>query len=99
MKSKDRNEPLKPLADEMKADIPLASEDAENLINFLNEVPDPRHPRGVRYKYSDLLLMCIYVVLAGYSKPFQVQTYIRVNYDYFHAKIGLENGVFVHKCG
>lgn len=92
MRSKDKNEPLKqPMANKKGANIPLASDDADNLINVLSKIPDPRHARGIRYRFSDLLLMCIYSVLADYSKPVEVQMYVSLNFDYFHTKIGLKN--------
>ncbi len=80
----------KPLEDNNKSDVPLADDDANNLIKFLRMVPDPRHARGVRYRYDDLLLMCIYSILAGYENAVDIPEYVRLHYDYFKQKIGLE---------
>ncbi|MCD8299920.1 MAG: ISAs1 family transposase [Clostridiales bacterium] len=45
----------------------------------------------MRYRYHDLLLMCIYAVLAGYSEATDIQYYVELNMDYFKERLGLEH--------
>lgn len=60
------------------------------LIEFLGQVPDPRSPQGIRYRFADLLLLCIYAVLAGHSEPTEIEYYVELNFAYFHERIQLE---------
>lgn len=64
-------------------------EEYEDLIDILEEIPDPRHSRGVRYPFSHLLLMCIYAVLAGHSEAVEIAYYVELNFDYFHSLLKL----------
>lgn len=43
-------------------------DEERELLYLLEQIEDPRHPRGVRYRFADLLLICIYAVLAGHSE-------------------------------
>lgn len=54
-----------------------------DLMEILEAVPDPRRARGVRYRFSHLLLMCIYAVLAGHSDATEIAYYAELNFDYF----------------
>lgn len=54
-----------------------------NLMEILEAVPDPRRARGVRYRFSHLLLMCIYAILAGHSDATEIAYYAELNFDYF----------------
>ena len=40
-------------------------DEEKELIFLLEQIEDPRHARGIRYRFADLLLICIYAVLAG----------------------------------
>ena len=64
--------------------------DERELLFILKQVEDPRHKRGVRYSFSDLLLMCIYAVLAGHSEASEIAFYTELNLDYFKALLGIE---------
>lgn len=64
--------------------------DEKELLFILKQVEDPRHKRGVRYSFADLLLMCIYAVLAGYSEASEIAFYAELNQDYFKALLGIE---------
>ena len=64
--------------------------DERELLFILKQVEDPRHKRGVRYSFSDLLLMCIYAVLAGRSEASEIAFYTELNLDYFKALLGIE---------
>lgn len=68
----------------------LENKEAEELVRLLEEVEDPRHTRGVRYRFCDLLLMCIYAVLAGHSEATEIEYYVELNFEYFKELIGLE---------
>ena len=46
--------------------------DERELLFILKQVEDPRHKRGARYSFADLLLMCIYAVLAGHSEASEI---------------------------
>ena len=35
------------------------------LVEALSCIPDPRKKRGIRYKYTDLMLITIYAILSG----------------------------------
>lgn len=60
------------------------------LMELLEEVPDPRCARGVRYPFSHLLLMCIYAVLAGHSAAMEIAYYVELNFDYFQELLNIE---------
>lgn len=64
--------------------------DERELLFILKQVEDPRHKRGVRYSFSDLLLMCIYAVLAGHSEASEIAFYTELNLYYFKALLGIE---------
>ena len=63
----------------------------DDLMLILEEVPDPRHARGVRYRFSHLLLMCIYAVLAGHSEAMEIAYYVELNFEYFRGFLEIEN--------
>ena len=58
-------------------------------MGLLEEVPDPRCARGVRYPFSHLLLMCIYAVLAGHSAAIEIAYYVELNFDYFQKLLNI----------
>lgn len=60
------------------------------LMELLEEVPDPRCARGVRYPFSHLLLICIYAVLAGHSAAVEIAYYAELNFDYFRNLLDIE---------
>ena len=60
------------------------------LLEILKGIPDPREKRGVRYRYADLLLICIYAVLAGYSEGTEIEFYANLNREYFKELLGIE---------
>lgn len=64
--------------------------DEKELLFILKQVEDPRHKRGVRYTFADLLLMCIYAVLAGYSEASEIAFYAELNQGYFKALLEIE---------
>lgn len=66
------------------------SDEFMDLVKILNEIPDPRSARGVRYRFSHLLLMCIYAVLAGHSAAVEIAYYVELNFDYFRALLEIE---------
>ena len=43
-------------------------DEEKELIFLLEQIEDPRHARGIRYRFADLLLICIYAV--GYMKAY-----------------------------
>lgn len=58
-------------------------DDERELLCLLEQIKDPRHPRGVRYRFADLLLICIYAVLAGHSEASEIAFYAELNFSYF----------------
>lgn len=66
------------------------SDEFMDLVKILNEIPDPRSARGVRYRFSHLLLMCIYAVPAGHSAAVETAYYVELNFDYFRALLEIE---------
>ena len=65
-------------------------DESRELMELLEEVPDPRSARGVRYPFSYLLLMCIYAVLAGHSAAMEIAYYVELNFDYFRDLLNIE---------
>ncbi len=65
-------------------------DESRELIEMLEEVPDPRSARGARYSFSHLLLMCIYAVLAGHSAAVEIAYYVELNFDYFRELLNIE---------
>lgn len=65
-------------------------DECRDLMEILEEVPDPRSARGVRYRFSHLLLMCVYAVLAGHSVAVEIAYYAELNFDYFRALLKIE---------
>ena len=66
------------------------SDESRELIEILEDIPDPRRARGVRYPFSHLLLMCIYAVLAGHSAAMEIAYYVELNFDYFRELLKIE---------
>lgn len=64
--------------------------DFRDILEILEMVPDPRCARGVRYRFSHLLLMCIYAVLAGHSEAIEIAYYVELNFEYFRALLNIE---------
>lgn len=58
-------------------------DESRDLMEILEAVLDPRRARGVRYRFSHLLLMCIYAVLAGHSAAMEIAYYVELNFEYF----------------
>lgn len=61
------------------------------LKDMLDEIPDPREKRGIRYKHSDLLLLMIYAILSGFSTGVDISDYVELNFDFFQRKINLRS--------
>ncbi len=68
----------------------MSENEGRELLFILEEVPDPRHSRGIRYQFADLLLMCIYAVLAGHSESTEIEYYVELNFEYFRELLGIE---------
>lgn len=66
------------------------SDESRELMEILEDVPDPRCTRGVRYRFSHLLLMCVYAVLAGHSAAIEIAYYAELNFDYFRRLLDIE---------
>ncbi len=66
------------------------SDESRELMEILEDVPDPRCARGVRYPFSHLLVMCIYAVLAGHSAAMEIAYYVELNFDYFRELLKIE---------
>lgn len=64
--------------------------ECRDLMEILEAVPDPRRARGVRYRFSHLLLMCIYAVLAGHSVAVEIAYYVELNFEYFRELLKIE---------
>lgn len=67
----------------------MSENESKELIFFLEQVPDPRCRRGIRYRFADLLLMCIYAVLAGHSEATEIEYYVELNFEYFRELLGI----------
>lgn len=65
-------------------------DEGRDLMEILEAVPDPRCARGVRYRFSHLLLMCIYAVLAGHSVAIEIAYYAELNFEYFRELLKIE---------
>lgn len=65
-------------------------ENVRDLVVILSDITDPRDKRGVRYRFVDLLLPCIYAVLAGYSEGTEIAFYVNLNFEYFKGITKLE---------
>ena len=61
-------------------------DEEKELIFLLEQIEDPRHARGIRYRFADLLLICIYAVLAGHSEGSDIAFYAELNFEYFKEK-------------
>lgn len=66
------------------------SDESRELMEILEDVPDPRCTRGVRYRFSHLLLMCVYAVLAVHSAAMEIAYYVELNFDYFRELLKIE---------
>lgn len=64
--------------------------DEEEIIAYLERIPDPRERRGVRYRFSHLLLMAVYAILAGCSEAMGMEYYAELNAGYFRELLGLK---------
>lgn len=69
----------------------MYEDNERELLFLLEQVPDPRCSRGVRYPFAALLLMCIYGVLAGNSEGTEIAYYVELNFNYFREKLGIKH--------
>ena len=65
-------------------------DDFTALLTLLEKVPDPRSARGVRYRLSHLLLICVYAVLSGYTDATEISFYAEITFEYFRELIGIK---------
>ena len=65
-------------------------DEEKELIFILEQIKDPRHARGIRYRLADLLLICIYAVLAGYSEGSDIAFYAELNFEYFKERTQIQ---------
>ena len=68
----------------------LSKNASDNLLILLEGMEDPRKKKGVRYKYADLLLMCIYAVLCGHSTAVDIAAYTEDYLEYFKELLHIE---------
>ena len=68
-------------------------DDAEEMLMMLERIPDPRHSRGVRYKFAHLLLISIYAVLAGHSEATEIAYYAELNQCHDAGVKSLQNSI------
>ena len=68
----------------------MTYDDVEDMLMILEKIPDPRHSRGIRYRYAHLLLISIYAVLAGHSEATEIAYYAELNREYFREMLGME---------
>jgi len=64
---RQRVSPL-PMSETVSAVADLGAPD--DLISFLNAIPDARYRRGVRYPQWFLLLVAVLGILSGWPRPF-----------------------------
>lgn len=67
-----------------------SKEISNSLLEKLKEIPDPRCKRGIRYKYSDLMLMMIYAILSGFSTGIDIEFFVEENLSYFNELLGIK---------
>lgn len=60
------------------------------LLNMLANIEDYRKKRGVRYKLCDLLLLCIYSILSGFTCATDIEYYVEVKFNYFKELLNLK---------
>lgn len=65
-------------------------DEEQELMFFLEQIEDPRHARGVRYRFADLLLISIYAVLAGHSEGSDIAFYAELNFEYFKERTQIQ---------
>ena len=68
----------------------MTYDEIKEMLMILERIPDPRHSRGVRYKFAHLLLISIYAVLAGHSEATEIAYYAELNREYFREVLGME---------
>lgn len=66
-------------------------DEGKELILLLEQIEDPRHARGIRYRFADLLFMCIYAVLSGHSEASEIAFYAELNFEYFKEMTQIEH--------
>lgn len=66
-------------------------DEGKGLLLLLEQVEDPRHARGIRYRFADLLFICIYAVLSGHSEASEIAFYAELNFEYFKEMTQIEH--------
>jgi len=63
------------------------------LIDMLSKVEDKRSSHGLRYKFTDFLLMCIMAMMSGYSSYRGIGRYLKNNEKDIRKIFGSYHGV------
>ena len=69
-------------------------DEEKELIFLLEQIEDPRHARGIRYRFADLLLICIYAVLAGHSERKRYRVLCGTELRIFQRETQIKTGAF-----
>jgi hypothetical protein len=62
----------------------------DDLISFLNAIPDGRYRRGVRYPQWFLLLVAVLGILSGCRSPRDLEAFARRHREVLNQAIGLD---------
>jgi len=64
--------------------------DLGRLLERLGEVPDPRHPKGLRYALAPLLVLVVLAKLAGEDHPSGIAEWIRLRGRSLRSALGVK---------
>ncbi len=67
-----------------------------NLLDALNDLPDPRLDRQKKHRLIDIVALTICGVLAGENTFVDIEFYAREKEAYFKTFLGLPNGIPSH---
>ncbi len=65
----------------------------ENLITILEKVPDPRQAWKIKYKLSDILLICLLAVTCNANSALEIHDFALARTQWLQKFLPLENGI------
>lgn len=63
----------------------------DSIDTYINNISDPRSPRGIRFPLRDIIILCCFAILSGFDNAVDIADYANENSSYFKDKFEIEN--------
>lgn len=62
----------------------------ESIDDYIDKIEDPRHPRGIRYPFKDIVVICCFAILSGSDNATGIVAYVDESKEYFSSVFGIK---------